>query len=146
MHKIYEIACDEIEELEKKANDKGLSASDLEYANKLAELKKNILKVSMLEDEGYSADDDMSMNSMMRDNSRGYRDGSNRSYARGRGRNARRDSMGRYSREYSRYSRDDGYSASADELIEQLEDMKESAPDETTRKEITRLIEKMRNA
>jgi len=146
MHKIYEIACDEIEELEKKANEKGLSASDLEYANKLAELKKNILKISMMEDEGYSADDDMSMNnSMMRNNSRGYRDSSNRSYARGRGRNARRDSMGRYSREYSRYSRDDGYSASADELIEQLEDMKESAPDEMTRKEITKLIDKMSN-
>lgn len=152
MHKLYEFACAELEELEQKA-DKGLSNAELEYANKLTEMKKNILKIEMLEDGGYSADDEMSMdrgsyrNSYRGDNS--YRDGgSNRgSYARGRGRNARRDSMGRYSRDGSyRYSREDGYSMAADEIVDQLEDMKESAPDESSRREISKLIEKMRNA
>ena len=38
MHKLYEWACDELEELEKKA-DKGLSAAEVEYASKLTELK-----------------------------------------------------------------------------------------------------------
>lgn len=73
MHKLYEYACDELKELEKKA-DKGLSAAELEYAGKLTELKKNILKIEMLEGEDYSED---------------YRP--RMSYAR------RRDRMGRYS-------------------------------------------------
>ena len=143
MHKLYEWACNELEELESKA-EKGLSAADVEYADKLTELKKNILKIEMLEDEGYSAEYRDDMGSYARDNRGGNRGGSNNmggsyrgSYA-GR-RNARRDSMGRYSRE-------GGYSRAADELIDQLEDMKESAPDDMSRKEIGKLIEKMRNA
>lgn len=138
MHKLYEYACDELETLEKKAGEKGLSAGELEYADKLTELKKNILKIEMLEDEGYSAEyrDDMG-----RGSNRSYRGGS---YARGRGRNARRDSMGRYSGD--RYSREEGYSMAAEEIIDQLEDMKESAPDDMSRRELAKLIEKMRNA
>lgn len=135
MHKLYEWACDELEELEKKA-DKGLSAAEVEYASKLTELKKNILKIEMLEDEGYSAEyrDDMG---------RSYDRGGNRgggsyrgSYARGR-RNARRDSMGRYSSER-------GYSRDADEIVEQLEDMMDTAPDERTRMELKKLVERMK--
>ena len=134
MHKLYEWACDELEELEKKA-DKGLSAAEVEYASKLTELKKNILKIEMLEDEGYSAE-------YRDDTGRSYDRGGNRgggsyrgSYARGR-RNARRDSMGRYSR--------DGYSRDADEIVEQLEDMMDTAPDERTRMELKKLVEKMK--
>ena len=97
MHKLYEYACDELEELEKKAGEKGLSAAEVEYADKLTELKKNILKIEMLEDEGYSAeyrdDHGMSRARMSRDG-RSY----DRSYARGR---VKRDSMGRYSRKGS---------------------------------------------
>ena len=119
MHKLYEWACNELEELESKA-EKGLSAADVEYADKLTELKKNILKIVMLEDEGYSAE---------------YRDDIG-SYARGR--NALRDSMGRYSR--------DGYSRAADEQIEMLEGMMESAPNEQIKKEIEKLISKMEQA
>ena len=127
MHNLYEYACEELKELEKKA-DKGLSAAELEYADKLTELKKNILKVEMLEDEGYSAEyrDDM-------------RHGA--SYAR---RSARRDSMGRYSR--TAYPRNGGYSMDAEDLIDQLEDLKDSAPDDHSRRELAKLIEKMRNA
>lgn len=119
MHKLYEFACDELKELERKADEKGLSAAELEYAGKLTELKKNILKIEMLEDEGYSADEM---------HNRSYRN----SYAR------RRDSMGRYSRNYPRYSMD------SKEFIEELEEMKVSAPDEMSRKEISKLIERMR--
>lgn len=133
MHELYEFACDELKELERKAGDKNMTAADLEYANKLSELKKNILKIEMLEDQGYSAadGDDMSRNM------RSHRYNGGRSYARGR-MNARRDSMGRYSRS--------GYSMDAEDLIEQLEDMKESAPDDMSRREIGKLIDKMRNA
>ena len=124
MHKLYEYACDELKELEKKA-DKGLSAAELEYADKLTELKKIILKIEMLEDEGYSAEyrDDMG---------RSYRYDDGRSYARGR-----RDSMGRYSRNYSR---------AANEIVDQLKDMIPHAPDEKAKRDIRELIDKMENA
>lgn len=143
MHKLYEFACAELEELEKKAGEKGLSAAELEYANKLTEMKKNILKIEMLEDEGYSAEYRDDMMSYARGGNRGgNRGGSNRgsyaggSYARGRGRNARRDSMGRY-------SSDGGYSRAVDDIVDQLHDMMEEAPDERTRMEIKKLIDKM---
>ena len=60
------------------------------------------------------------------------------SYARGR--NARRDSMGRYSRDSYRggYSRD-----GKEEYIDQLRDMMEDAPDEQTRQSIQRMIREM---
>lgn len=70
------------------------------------------------------------------------------SYARGRGRNARRDSMGRYSREGNSYryggrmySRDDGQ----EEFVDGLRDMMESAPDDATRQSIQRMIQQMEN-
>lgn len=133
MHELYEYACKELEELEQKAGEKGLSAAEVEYADKLTELKKNILKIEMLEDQGYSAEYRDDMGTYAR--GRGNRGGSNRgSYAR-RG-NTRRDSMGRYSRE-------GGYSRDADEIVEQLEDMAEEAPDERTRMELKKLINKM---
>ena len=69
----------------------------------------------------------------------GMMDGEGRSYARdgrGRGSNAQRDSMGRYS------SRMDGYSRHGD-AVEALREAMESAPDDRTRMEIQRLIEKM---
>ena len=126
MHKLYEYACDELKELEKKT-DKGLSTAELEYADKLTELKKNILKIEMLEGEtdysgnyggrrSYRYDDEMSMRSM----------------ARGR----KRDAMGRYSGE--------DYSRAADDVIDQLEGMMESAPDERSRTKIRELIHEMK--
>lgn len=103
MHKLMNYVCDELEDIEKKSDKGKLSMSDIEYADKLASLKQNILKSDKLMDEGYSGDSHMGYNRMYP-----YDDGM--SYARGR--NARRDNMGRYSRdEYStRYSRDDDYS------------------------------------
>lgn len=101
MHKLLDYVCDEMDDLEKKAEKGKLSMSEIEYADKLAHLKKNILRADELMDEGYSGDSyrmyPYSMNDGM-------------SYARGRGSNARRDSMGRYSSDdgrYSDYSRDD---------------------------------------
>ena len=97
MHKIKEMLMNELYEYEEKAkkmpNGK-ISTQELEKIHKLTDTVKNICKIDMLEDgEGYSED--------------GHYMGEGRiygtSYARGRGRNARRDSMGRY-------SRDDGYS------------------------------------
>lgn len=73
-----------------------------------------------------------------------YDDGMSR--ARGRGRNARRDSMGRYSREGSyRGSYERGYSRDGkEEYIEHLREMADEAPDEQTRQSIHRMIEQMK--
>lgn len=65
----------------------------------------------------------------------GNRGGGQSSYARGRGRNARRDSMGRYSSE-------GGYSMN-DEMIAELYEIMEEAPDEKTRKEFEKFIKKV---
>ena len=74
---------------------------------------------------------------------RGYRYDDGMSYARGRGASAKRDSMGRYSRDgdrgYRGYSRD-----GKEEYIEHLREMADEAPDEQTRQSIHRMIEQMK--
>ena len=50
-----------------------------------------------------------------------------------RARNARRDSMGRYSRGYSR----------GDEMAEQVRDLMDKAPDDQTRRDFQRILDRM---
>lgn len=127
MHKLLKYTCDELEELERKAEKGKLSTAELEYADKLAHLKKNILRADELMGEGYSGDTyDNSYDDM------GY-DG--HSFARGR----RRDSMGRYSSRYSRR----GYSMDGNEMISELRDLMDASPDDRTRQEFQRFISKM---
>jgi hypothetical protein len=105
MKALIQYVCDEMDDLEKKAEKGKLSMSEIEYADKLAHLKKNILRSDELMDEGYSGDSHMDGYRMYP-----YSMNDGMSYARGRGSNARRDSMGRYSSDdgrYSDYSRDD---------------------------------------
>lgn len=138
---ILKLADAEMGSIEK--NGKFRSREEIDSVYKLMDIVKDAYCIMDMEEGAY--DDEMSYGrgGFYRGNS--YDDGS---YARGRGRNARRDSMGRYSREtgYSRnsyrrggYSRGDG----KDEYIENLRDMMEDAPDEATRKEIERMIQKM---
>jgi hypothetical protein len=127
MHKLLKYTCDELEELERKAEKGKLSTAELEYADKLAHLKKNILRADELMGEGYSGDSYDSPYDDMR-----Y-DG--RSFARGR----RRDSMGRYSSRYSRR----GYSMDGNEMISELRDLMDASPDDRTRQEFQRFISKM---
>lgn len=141
MHKLIDFVCDELEDIEQKAAKGELSISDVQYADTLAHLKKNLLKSEeMMEefDEGYSSEM-RPMDGSMRGGS--YRGGSYRydggmSYARGRGRNAKRDSMGRYSSER-------GYSRDGMEMADQLRDMMKDAPDESVRRDIERLLRKV---
>lgn len=139
MHKLMEFICDELEELERKAEKDGkLSMAEIQYVDTLAHAKKNLLKADeMWEESEYSMDGGRSYargrRSMRGDNS--YRYEGEGSYARGRGRNARRDAMGRYSRE--------GYSMAGDEMIDELRDLMQDAPDEQTRMEFQRFIKKM---
>lgn len=136
MHKLIEYICDELEELERKADKDGkLSMAEIQYGDMLAHFKKNLLKgEEMMEDgEGYS----MNMGggySRRGDGDRTYRvEGS---YARGRRGNVKRDAMGRYSRR-------GGYSMAGDEMIESLRELMQDAPDEQTRMEFQRFIQKM---
>lgn len=164
MHKMIEYVCEELDALEKKAAKGSMSAAEIEYADKLANLKKNLLKsdklyAEMEEDGEYIG----AMRGGMGGNmgimggsyargSRGGNRGSNRggsyegnyegSYARGdgrgRGSNARRDSMGRYSSER-------GYSRDGREMAEELRDLMEDAPDESVRSDLERIIRKVEN-
>ena len=112
-------------ELEKFGKQGDISVSNLDKIHKLSDLYKNLCKIEMLEEEGgYSEgymDDGMMYGS---------------SYARGR-RYAKRDSMGRYSRDGG-YSEDDDYSErrmgrgyskdeATDRLMRQLGSMMEDA-------------------
>lgn len=125
-----------------------INNQDADYIDKLTHSMKSVkATIAMVEAEDEYDDgsyDGMSNRGSYRGGSyrmpRGgsYRDGrsyDDGSFARGRGRNARRDSMGRYSRE-------DGYSR-ADDMVEDLRGMMESAPDEKTRQEFQRFISKM---
>lgn len=125
--KLKNMLREELEEIERKGE---LSAGDLEAAHKLTDTIKNIVKICMLEDgEGYSE---------AVDGDGGY--GRGVSYARGRGvrrggrMNARRDSMGRY-------SRDDGRS----EMMEHIEAALDAA-DDKDREAIKRFMRQLENA
>lgn len=136
MHKLMEYVCDEMKELERKAEKDGkLSMAEMQYLDTLAHTKKNLLKADEMSEEGYSGmmypryygDDRM--------DGRSYRDGrsyvDDRSYAR----NRRRDSMGRYSRR--------GYSMAADDMMDELHELMEKAPDDMTKREFKKFIDKI---
>lgn len=156
MHKLIEYVCDELEKVEQQVSDnKKLSLAEVEYADKLAHLKKNLLRSEEIMDKGYSGEMRRSPSSF-RDGRSYARDGSSygSSYERGgssyddrgRGSNAQRDSRGRYStgRGYSRYVRDD-YSMATDEIVMDLRSLMDQAPDDRMRQQIQRIVTKAEN-
>lgn len=129
MHKLIQYCCDELEELERKADKDGkLSMAEVQYGDMLAHMKKNLMKTEEMSEDGYS--NGYSMNRSYGDNS--YR---GNSYAR------RRDSRGRYSRDYSR----GGYSMSSDDMVAELRELMADAPDDKTRMEFEKFIRRVEN-
>ena len=136
---LKEMLHDELKEIVQKGE---LSAGSLETIDKLLNSIKNACKIIMYdeysEDDGYS-NADGSMGNM----------GGNYSNARGRGSNARRDSMGRYSRNgYSmrgRYSRNDGYSYDdgKEDKMQILREMMNEARSEDERRTIQKVMRRM---
>lgn len=141
MHTYYEVKemlHKELEDIVKKGE---LSAGSLETIDKLLNSIKNSCKIIMYEEysqDGYSYAD-------------GDRDMSEYSYARGRGSQARRDSMGRYSSEggYSnargRYSRR-GYSygdGEKSEKVEMLREMMNEVNSDEERRALQKIIRRM---
>ena len=112
------VISDQLSDITRKVKNSGMSSGDLDTIDKLAHALKSIkaVKAMMEDDDGYS---------------------SHYPYAYGRGRNARRDSMGRYSGEYG-YSRSD--------LADKMRELMHDAPDDRTRQEMKRLIENLDNA
>ena len=136
MHKLIDFVCDELEDIEQKASKGELSISDVQYADTLAHLKKNLLKSEeMMEefDDGYSSEM-RPMNGTMRGSS--YRYDGGMSYARGRGSRAKRDSMGRYSSER-------GYSRDAADMTAELQEMMDDPKYAPVKHDIERLMRKV---
>ena len=154
MHDLKDLLCAELEDYAENGKKSGkMSMGDLDSIHKLTDTIKNILKIDMLEDEsGYSEDGAyMGEGRIYGTSYDGYDRGT--SYARGRGRYAKRDSMGRYSRDdgYMRrdgrgmrdgYSRDDGKAY----MMEQLEDMMEDAEKPAEKEALRRCMEALKRA
>ena len=130
MEKLREMLCDELEKITERGE---LSAGNLDAADKITHSIKSIDTILAMEESGYSSDS--GRNYRRGSSYRSYNRGS--SYARGRGSNARRDSMGRYSSDG--YSWDDG----KEDLIQQMRELAESAGDSKTKQDIEKLISKM---
>ena len=131
MDKLRDKLCDELEEIARKGE---LGAGDLEIVHKLTDTIKNLDKIEMLEDGGYSQAGDWEADM------RG-------TYGRGSSyRGRKRDSMGRYSREgrggRGGYSRNDAKEA----MMEQMEMLMDQAGSEREREAIRRCMGQLENA
>ena len=165
MHDLKDLLCAELEDYAEKGKKSGkMSMGDLESIHKLTDTVKNILKIDLMEsDEGYSEDGHYMGEGRIYGTSyeSGYSERGGSSYARGRGRYAKRDSMGRYSRDggmsydddmsYARggrggkrggYSRDDGKHY----MMEQLEEMMEEAEKPTEKEALRRCMDALKRA
>lgn len=110
MHELHELKEKLIRELEDYSQNGKFSKEDVEAIKYMASAVDHLCNI--MEETEYSQRGDMSRNYS-------YERGGNRggSYARGRGRNARRDSMGRYSR-----------AEGMEELVETVRDMMQDLP------------------
>lgn len=144
LEKLKEALCEELDKFGKSGD---VTVSSLEKIHKLTDTIKNIDKIMALEEEGgYSEAGDWMGEGRMYGTS----------YARGRGRNAKRDSMGRYSSDggyseesgsyRSRSSYERGYSRdeAKDHMMNKLGEMMEDADpkEREALKECMRAIER----
>ena len=118
---LCDVLSDKLAEKTRKVKNGGMSDGDLETIDKLTHSLASVKKImAFMEDEGeYSGYYPMGGS---------YRNSYRNSYAR------KRDSMGRYSGER-------GYSRNA--LADKLRDLMMEAPDDRTRQEIQRMVDKL---
>ena len=131
MYELKDKLCKELDEIARKPE---MGAGDLEIIHKLTDTIKNLDKIEMLEDGGYSQAGDWEADM------RG-------TYGRGSSyRGRKRDSMGRYSREgrggRGGYSRHDAKEA----MMEQMEMLIDQAGSEREREAIRRCMGQLENA
>lgn len=139
MNDLKDLLCAELEDYAEKGKKSGkMSMGDLDSIHKLTDTVKNILKIDLMESEdGYSEDGRYMGEGRIYGTSyeRGYSDRDGSSYARGRGRYAKRDSMGRY-------SRDDGKHY----MMERIEDMMDEAEKPAEKEALRRCMEALKRA
>lgn len=131
MYELKDKLCKELDEIARKPE---MGAGDLEIIHKLTDTIKNLDKIEMLEDGGYSQAGDWEADM------RG-------TYGRGSSyRGRKRDSMGRYSREgrggRGGYSRHDAKEA----MMEQMEMLMDQAGSEREREAIRRCMSQLEQA
>lgn len=134
MHELYELKEMLMKELEEYGSKGEMSTGTLEVVDKLAHAAKNVGKIIEMceEDEEYSGRTMPMYGGYYADGRGGsYARDERRSYARGGRSYARRDSMGRYSR------------AEMNEMVSELRELMEDAPDERTKKEFQKFIQKI---
>ena len=169
MHDLKDLLCAELKDYAEKGKSSGkMSAGDTQLIDTLLNSVKNIYKIDKYkeETEGYSEDGHYMGEGRIYGTSyeSGYSERGGSSYARGRGRYARRDSMGRYSSRgmsydddvsYARggrmgnrggmrggYSRDDGKHY----MMEQLEEMMEEAEKPAEKEALRRCMDALKRA
>jgi hypothetical protein len=155
MHDLKDLLCAELEDYAEKGKKSGkMSAGDFQLIDTVLNSVKNIYKIDKYKEEmeGYSEDGTYMGEGRIYGTS--YDDGMHReggySYARGR-RYAKRDSMGRYSRDGGMmyrggmrggYSRDDGKHY----MMEQLEEMMEEAEKPAEKEALRRCMDALKRA
>lgn len=130
LYDLCDVISEEMEEANEKIRSAGgkLTAGDVDYIDKLTHALKSIKTTIAMEEADEHSYDDGRM--MPRDRGSYARSGE-----RGRGRNARRDSVGRYSRE-SGYSRAEG-------VKHMLKDAMEEAETDREREAIRKALKEM---
>lgn len=136
VYDLCEIVMDELSETKEKLKGGQMSAGDLEVIDKLSHTAKSLKTIIAMEENDFSEQGGGGQSGARggRGGNRGggrSREGRSReSYEGGMSNARRRDSMGRYSR--------DGF-------MDKLMDMKESAPNEKSRRAIEKMIDELEN-
>ena len=126
MYDLKEKMCRELEEIARKPE---MSPGDLEAVHKLTDTIKNIDKIEMLEEDGYSQRYNMDNTIYSRGNSYANR---GKHLVRSHYSREHRDSRGRYSRDGAK-----------DEMLEHLEEMMDAAQSDREREAIRRCREQL---
>lgn len=158
MEDLKDLLCAELKDYAEKGKRSGeLSKADVEVIDTVLNSVKNIYKIDKYkeETEGYSEDGTYMGEGRIYGTSyeSGYSERDGSSYARGRGRYAKRDSMGRYSRDDGYMHRDgrgmrDGYSRDEGKayMMEQLEEMMETAEKPAEKEALRRCMDALKRA
>lgn len=133
-HDLKDMLCRELDEITRKGE---LTAGSLDTVDKLTHSIKSLETIIAMNE----AQDGESGYYPYMGGYRSYEDGM-RDSRRGRSGARRRDAMGRYSRENRGYSREDA----REDMIEDLRDLMNDAPDETTKKHYQKFIRELENA
>lgn len=141
MHELLNYIDETMQEYEDKVARGGdLSSKDVECIKDLAKTKMAILTNEAMESENYGYSREGDMNNGYSGRSRMYSNDYMGRYSRdnrGRGSNAKRDSMGRYS------SRGYSYAEAKEDMVAELKELAKKAPDDKTKQEIEHFANEM---